>query len=993
MIRSLLRTTLTFRILLAAFAMAVAVWYALDKIQTEALTKIYEAAFTERLNDQAQRDRMRFNDAIRQQYQTTNLIAGLAKTQRTVASLNANSEDWDDPHAAIEFPRDNAASWLPDRALMRNQHIPDFLMLLDPHGRVRKLFSPFRTTLPDIYTEPSALLIEKSLRQTLMTDYKDVPYLISSAEVRNTVNSLTGYVMAITRIDSHFLVNSQKTFLATDSVVVLAAGMPEKVIASSNETLIPLGVPVDVLNERFIVTGNSFFDYGSAEISANFLSLIPRSRFEATMQPVLTQDREQRTLLAAILIGLLMMTLMYLMRRIGHLTAKVALFSERLYGSSAPTELNKGDELLNMEMQFNHLTEEILSSRTALEEESRQKMEAVRQRAQAESEIDRLNVLLNVTDALGVGVLKIQDGAPVALTAEMQHFLDDCGGGQTFVEAKPGADLVTTDVFNNERTFEIIRAPSIGDDILLVADVTQKRQHEREIRALALYPQQNPSPVMRISHTGRLLHANPASRELLRDWQVREGDMVPTRIQNIVARAIQDKENLNIDVVIGESIYTIAFSPAPDGEYVNGFGMDITSLKVAEMALKNANEALEQRVEERTREVQKSERTLKAAQRIAHLGSWSNDLVTGQTDWSNECFRILGLEPGSVLPTMESFFDIVHPDDLPHVERTIRQSARDMQDYSMEYRIMHPNGSIRTIEEFGQVISDDSGRVMRLTGAIHDITERKKVENELRIAKEHAELASRAKSAFLANMSHELRTPLNAIIGFSDLMNNQVLGPVGNDQYQSYLKDIHDSGHHLLGVINDVLDVSKIEAGKFTVSLQDVALSDLLEKAYRFTTGQAQSAGVRLHMNFDDNLPLVKADPRKSLQTLLNILSNAVKFTPEGGSITVDTALELEHVRVTITDTGIGMSHREMTRALKPFEQIDTRLERRYEGTGLGLYLAKSFAEHGGGSLTIKSAKGKGTAISITFPLADMRLGQSSKTGYSTATTDSELDG
>jgi len=989
-IRRLLRTTLTFRILLVTFVLAVAVWYAMDRVQTQALTKIYETAFTERLNDQAQRDRMRFNDAVRQQFQTAHLIAGLAKTQNTIAALISSTKSWNDPDAKIEFPRDNTSFWLPDRALMRNQHFPDYLMLLDPHGRVRKLFSPFRTPLPDVYATPSRLLIEKSLRQTLMTEHKEMPYLVSTAPVHDATNIMVGYVMAITKIDSHFLVSSQKTFLGSDNIIALAAGAPERVIASSNATLIPLGVPVTKLPDTFIVTGNTFFDYGSSEISSNFLSLIPRSKFQELMRPVLQQDRQQRTLLAVLLIGLLLLTLTYLMRRIGNLTAKVALFSERLYGSSAQVELNEGDELLNMEMQFNHLTEEILTSRSALEEESRQKMEAVRERAQAETELERLNVLLNVTDALGVGVLQMKDHAPIAKTAVMKHFLDECGGAQTFVQARPGVDLIVTDTFENERTFEIIFAPSIGDDIVLVADVTQRRQQEREIRALALYPQQNPSPVLRIASTGQLLNANPACRELLHDWKVTVGEVVPNHIRAVVQHTLEGDGNLNHDVVIGESIYTIAFSPSPDGEYVNGYGMDITSLKVAEMALKDANQALEQRVEERTREVQSSERNLKAAQRIAHLGSWSNNLKTGLTEWSNESFRIFGLEPGSVTPTMEIFFDLIHPEDLPEVEKILRGAADDLQDYSMEYRIMRPNGEIRTIEEFGQAVADDGGHVLRLTGAIQDITERKRVETELRIAKERAELASRAKSAFLANMSHELRTPLNAIIGFSDLMNNQVLGPVGNDQYRSYLKDIHDSGHHLLGVINDVLDVSKIEAGKFTLVVQDVALDDLLEKAYRFTIGQAQAAGVRLQVNFDDKLPLVKADPRKSLQTLLNILSNAVKFTPKDGAISVTTDLELEHVRVTVTDTGIGMSPREVARALKPFEQIDTRLERRYEGAGLGLYLAKSFAEYGGGSLTINSTKGKGTAISITFPLAELRIGQTSWNAPATANQDSE---
>ncbi|MBL4613399.1 MAG: PAS domain-containing protein, partial [Magnetovibrio sp.] len=956
------RITLSLRIMAAALGMAVAVWFALDQYQTQALSDIYEADFSARLNDQAQRDRMRFNAAVRQQFQTTHLIAGMARTLSTFQDLRHANSNWNVSAIAVPLPLDNSQEWLPDRALMRNQYTPDYMMLLDPALRIRKLFSPFQIALPAKYTKPSRLLIEKSISQTLMTEQSGAPYLVSSSKVHDETGILLGYVMSITRISSHFLISSQKTFLGSDNIVVLAGATPnEFVIASSNENLIPIGTPLDQLSVDFMVTGKAFFDYGSSEIRTNFLSLIPRSRFEELMRPVIQQDREQRTVLAIVLTIILMFALAYLMRRISLLTTKVALFSKRLFGSSAQMDLSTGDELASMEAQFNHLTEEILSSRAALEAESHLKMDAVHRRAKAELEIQRLNALMNVTDALGVGVLQVRGEAVAAKTDVMKCFLDECGGPGTFLKGIPGQDLVVEDIYEKPRTFEIIRSPTLGQDLWLVADVTERREQDRTVRELALYPQQNPSPVMRISRSGMLLNANPASTELLLDWQVQEGDIVPVRIQSVILRTLEDNENLNHDVVIGDKIFTLAFSPSPDGEYVNGFGMDITDLKVAEMALKNANDALEHRVDERTREVKSSERSLKEAQRIAHLGSWSHNVQSGYSQWSDEYYRLLGLDSGTTAPALDNFYDTVHPDDLSYVQSVVNDAIRFLHDYTMEYRIVHPDGAICTIEELGQITLDGNEKLERLSGTIHDITERKKVEIELRLAKEHAELASRAKSAFLANMSHELRTPLNAIIGFSDLMANQVLGPIENNQYLSYLHDIHDSGQHLLEVINDVLDVSKIEAGKFSVVLEDVALADLIDKAHRFIAEQAQSGGVTLKICPLEHLPVVQADPRKSLQMLLNIFSNAVKFTPEGGTITVTATQEMKRVRVNIKDTGIGMSPQEITQALKPFEQIDTRLERRYEGTGLGLYLAKTFADHSGGSLKVTSTKGVGT--------------------------------
>ena len=974
LLANLNRTTLTVRIMVAALLLAVTVWSVLDHYQSKTLTQIYEAEFAARLSDQAQRDRMRFNEAVRKHFQLVHLIASMARTQNRIAAMRARDGDWYNDKVMVPVPNENRPDWLPDRALMRNQNVPDFMMVLDTHLRIRSLFTPHRTPIPNTFIAPTRLLLEKSLTQTLLTEANGQPYLVAAAELQSAMGEHMGYLLALSRIDSHFLLNSQQTFLASDNIVLLAGGTPEEVIASSNETLIPAGTPLTKLSQHYLITSKAFFDYGSSEIQTSFLSLIPRARFNELLRPVLQQGREDRTAIAVVLTVILMLTLAYLMRRIRALSSRVAQVSERLYGTSAPIALQGGDELHNMDRQVTHLTEEILSSRLALERETSLKLEALQEHAKAEAQIEKLDVLMAVTDALHVGVLQVEGRTVTALTDVMQAYLDECGGPNAFLSGKPGRDLILEDVHGVRRTFEIIQNHTLGDDMWLITDVTARRNQEHEIHQLALYPQQNPSPVMRIARSGELLHANPASAELLEDWNVRQGEVVPTHIMAVVLQALKDQRDFHHDVVIGENIYTIVFSPAPNGTYVNGYGMNITDLKVAELALKNINNDLENLIDERTKAVQHSERSLKAAQRIAHLGSWSHNLQTGEGEWSEEYYRLLGLTPGSIVPSLESFYDTVHPDDLSHVESVIRTAMQDLHDYTLEYRVVHPDGSIHVLEELGQVTVDANGRLLKLSGTILDITERKKVEDELRRAKEHAELASRAKSAFLANMSHELRTPLNAIIGFSELMGNQVLGPVGNAQYLSYLSDIHESGAHLLAVINDILDVSKIEAGKFSVDLQEVAPFELINKAYRFAAGQAQSAGVSVRMDVDENLPPIKADPRKGLQLLLNILSNAVKFTPEGGEVTITAALEIERIRVNIKDTGIGMTPQELSRALKPFEQVDTRLERRYEGTGLGLYLAKTFAEHGGGTLDIHSIKGKGTDISITFPLAALRL-------------------
>jgi signal transduction histidine kinase len=240
----------------------------------------------------------------------------------------------------------------------------------------------------------------------------------------------------------------------------------------------------------------------------------------------------------------------------------------------------------------------------------------------------------------------------------------------------------------------------------------------------------------------------------------------------------------------------------------------------------------------------------------------------------------------------------------------------------------------------------------------------------LAISVEQAEHANRAKSAFLANMSHELRTPLNAIMGFSEIMKEEHLGPVQNPRYLSYASDIHASGRYLLGIINDILDLSKIEAGKMSLdNAEEFSLRQSLEGSLGMVAALGEKYGVRVTGELPPMHVRLLAVERMIRQIMINLLSNAIKFTPAGGSVTVHSAAADDGgYSVIVQDTGIGMTEKEIEQALTPFGQVQNKLTARHNGTGLGLPLAKAMLELHGGTLAISSLPGHGTRIVLNFP-------------------------
>jgi two-component system, cell cycle sensor histidine kinase PleC len=260
----------------------------------------------------------------------------------------------------------------------------------------------------------------------------------------------------------------------------------------------------------------------------------------------------------------------------------------------------------------------------------------------------------------------------------------------------------------------------------------------------------------------------------------------------------------------------------------------------------------------------------------------------------------------------------------------------------------------------------------QLQGLVEKLEHSRLIQTDLakkyEMAKIRAEGANHAKSEFLANMSHELRTPLNAINGFSEIMASEMFGPLGHARYKEYSGDILSSGQHLLALINDILDMSKIEAGKMTLHFEPIVIDEVVDDTLRLVRQRAEKAGLKLRVHLPQ-LPEIKADFRALKQILLNILTNAIKFTPQGGSITISAVTTEANVHIHVTDTGIGIDKDDIARLAKPFEQIENQFSKTKEGTGLGLALTKSLIEMHGGRFEVDSTLGEGTTVSIILPL------------------------
>ncbi|WP_158284066.1 PAS domain S-box protein [Azospirillum sp. TSO22-1] len=338
-----------------------------------------------------------------------------------------------------------------------------------------------------------------------------------------------------------------------------------------------------------------------------------------------------------------------------------------------------------------------------------------------------------------------------------------------------------------------------------------------------------------------------------------------------------------------------------------------------------------------------------------------------RTYCSGAVHDLFGYRPGEL--TGQSFTAHVHPDDRDTAGALFTRLTPGSPRGTGSFRMQHRDGSWVWTEASARLLTDPrTGEAEEFVFVIRDISDRRRMEEDLEEARRTAERANQSKSNFLAGLSHELRTPLNAIIGFADLIAREAFGPAGDRQYVQFGSDIRDSGQHLLGLINEILDHAKAEAGRLRLDEDTVDLSAAVRFCTRMITARAERSGVALGASVAPEAQFIRADEKRIRQILLNLLANAVKYTPSGGRVTVTVDLQDGAPAVTVSDTGIGIDEKDMPRVLQAFEQVENTANRQLTGTGLGLPLTRHLVELHGGTLTLSSRVGQGSTITARLP-------------------------
>jgi PAS domain S-box-containing protein len=366
-------------------------------------------------------------------------------------------------------------------------------------------------------------------------------------------------------------------------------------------------------------------------------------------------------------------------------------------------------------------------------------------------------------------------------------------------------------------------------------------------------------------------------------------------------------------------------------------------------------------------ELRASEQLLASAERVARIGSWEWDIRTNALRWSDEQFRMFGLQPGEIEPTFEAYLQFCHPDEREDIARRVMQVVQTRSRLDYDQRIVRATGEVRVVHATGELLFDDDGTPIRMVGAAQDVTAEREAEE---VRHRAAEEASRMKSDFVSFVSHQLRTPLAGIKWTLELAAE---APGIDPVPRAFIGDAQASADRLTSLVNDLLDIARLESGRIPLNAQDVALDELTSAVVDEFAGRAQDKRLKLTLDLAGDT-WVKGDPQMLRQMMLNLLSNAVKYTLPEGTIHVKLSTTGDTVRWSITDSGIGISKPAQSRLFEKFFRADNAVMLETEGTGLGLHLVRLIAEAGNGQVWCESEEGRGATFTVTLPaLAGMR--------------------
>ncbi|RNI15491.1 PAS domain S-box protein [Methanohalophilus sp. RSK] len=531
--------------------------------------------------------------------------------------------------------------------------------------------------------------------------------------------------------------------------------------------------------------------------------------------------------------------------------------------------------------------------------------------------------------------------------------------------------LVSTCLINIDRESGVL---------VSLLDITERKSMEKvlkksEKRFKEIYLE-SPIPIEIYNSEGHLIDANTSCLKLfgisdvaeVQGFNLFEDPNLPsdTREQLLAGETIEHETTFDFDLVKNLDLYKTSRSgiiyisvkiSALCMDCIDGYLVhvqDITNRKLAEEKVKQSEERLD------------------LALQGSKAGIWDWYVQSGETVFNERWAEIVGYTLDELRPiNIHTWIDLIHPKDYKLAEELLNKHfAGDTEFYECHLRMKHKKGHWVWVQDRGRVVewSEDGKKPIRMTGTHIDITDRKNAEDAIIQAKTIAYEANLSKSEFLANMSHELRTPLNSILGFSQVLKTNASNHL-DDKEIKYVSNVLKSGDHLLNLINDILDISKVESGNMDYVPESVNIEEIIDDTITLVSPMAKKKAIDLHVSFKHENPDIQVDRSKFRDIMYNLLSNAIKFTPEKGEVQVTTKITDGKLHVSVSDTGIGIPEGEFKSIFDPFKQVDSSANRKFGGTGLGLSLVKKYVEMHNGNIWVESEVGKGSIFTFTVPI------------------------